>query len=107
MSALPAVIEEHIGEVRALCEKYRVKRLAVFGSAVKGTFDPERSDLDFVVEFRDDVEGVGGWDAYFDLKFSLRDLFHRDVDLVELRAVRNALLREEVEASQYDIYDAA
>src|ERR1051325_3558023 len=107
MNALPPLIEEHLGRVRALCEKYRVKRLAVFGSAVKGTFDPERSDLDFVVEFRPDVRGAAGWDAYFDLKFALRDVFGRHIDLVEIGAVKTRRLREIVESTQRDVYDAA
>ena len=39
-------------EIVALGRRYRVSRLRVFGSAVRGTdFDPERSDVDFLVEF--------------------------------------------------------
>jgi len=106
MNALPPVIEEHLDEVRALCEKYRVKRLAVFGSAVKGTFDPERSDLDFVVEFDSDLFGSAGWHAYFDLKFALTDLFDRNIDLVEWEAVKNPYFREVLELSQRDVYAA-
>ena len=48
MPALPALITDHLAEVRALCEKYRVKRLTLFGSAVKGTFEFGR-EIDLVV----------------------------------------------------------
>ena len=106
MNALPAVLEEHLSEIRALCEKYRVKRLAVFGSAVKGTFDPERSDVDFVVEFLP-MRGVERWDAFFDLKFALADLMNRHVDLVVKSAIRNPLFRESVEEAERDLYAAA
>jgi len=51
MDALPREIAEKLDEVQGLCEKHHVKRLTLFGSAAKGTFDPETSDLDFVVEF--------------------------------------------------------
>jgi predicted nucleotidyltransferase len=51
MEALPVEITERLDAVRALCEKYSVRRLTLFGSAVKGTFDPKRSDVDFLVEF--------------------------------------------------------
>src|SRR5438132_234284 len=64
MDALPAAITDHLDDIRALCVKYRVKRLAVFGSAVKGTFDPATSDVDFVVEFQPEVRGSEGWHAY-------------------------------------------
>ncbi len=103
MEALPEIVTEHLAEVRALCEKYRVKRLAIFGSAVKGTFDPETSDLDFVVEFHDDVKG---WHEYFDLKFALRDLFARDVDLVEWDADLKPYFRQALAQTQRDLYAA-
>jgi uncharacterized protein len=38
-------------ELRALCRRFHVLRLDVFGSAARGDFDPERSDVDFLVEF--------------------------------------------------------
>jgi predicted nucleotidyltransferase len=106
MEALPEIVTRHLDEVRALCEKYRVKRLAIFGSAVKGTFDPATSDLDFVVEFEDDVFGLDGWNAYFGLKFALEDLFARHIDLVEWSAVRNPYFRQVLELTQRDLYAA-
>jgi len=45
------IVEERRTEVAALCEKYGVKRLDLFGSAAGERFDPEVSDLDFVVSF--------------------------------------------------------
>jgi predicted nucleotidyltransferase len=106
MEALPEIVTEHLAEVRALCEKYGVKRLAIFGSAVKGTFKLETSDLDFVVEFKDDVLGVDGWNAYFGLKFAFEDLFGRNVDLVEESAVKNPYFRQVLDLTQRDLYAA-
>jgi uncharacterized protein len=106
MEALPEIVTQHLDEMRALCEKYRVKRLAIFGSAVKGTFDPATSDLDFVVEFQDDVFGVDGWHAYFDLKFALEDLFGRNVDLVEWDADLKPRFRKALESTQHNLYAA-
>ncbi|WP_425432381.1 nucleotidyltransferase family protein [Granulicella pectinivorans] len=36
----------------SFCRQYRVRRFAVFGSAIRDDFDPERSDIDFRVEFK-------------------------------------------------------
>jgi hypothetical protein len=47
------IVEERRTEVAALCEKYGVKRLDLFGSAAGEGFDPEASDLDFVVSFEE------------------------------------------------------
>ena len=38
-------------ELADLCREYDVVSLELFGSAADGTFDPQRSDLDFLVEF--------------------------------------------------------
>ena len=44
------LIEVKRTEVGELCRRYGVRRLEVFGSAARGSFDPETSDLDFLVE---------------------------------------------------------
>jgi predicted nucleotidyltransferase len=107
MEALPDLIASRLGEVRALCEKYRVKRLTLFGSAVKGTFDPERSDVDFVVEFLPDAPKGGFGGAYFRLLGELRDLFNREVDLVERPAIENPYFLQVLALTEKPIYDAA
>lgn len=106
MDALPAAITDHLDAIRALCVKYHVQRLAVFGSAAKGTFDPERSDVDFVVEFQK-IPAAAGWHAYWDFRHSLEDLLCRPVDLVELSAVKNPHFREILDLTQRDVYAAA
>jgi predicted nucleotidyltransferase len=104
-SPLPSIITDHLDEIRSLCGKYRVQRLAVFGSAVKGTFDPNRSDVDFVVEF-EPIDPRDGWHSYFDLKFALEDLLRRRVDLVGLTAVENPFFRRSIELTQRELYAA-
>jgi uncharacterized protein len=70
-----------------LCRKYGVRRLLVFGSAVTEQFDEARSDVDFLVDFADDVPSR--FDAYFGLKEELEDLLRRPVDLVMPAALNN------------------
>lgn len=100
------LIESKRSELRALCERYRVKRLALFGSALRDDFDSGHSDLDFCVEFQPVTpqEHAG---AYFGLLEDLESLFGRRVDLVEIGAVRNPYLRREIEAMQETLYAAA
>ena len=57
-------------------QKYKVKKLGLFGSFSKGTYHA-KSDLDFLVQFKNPT-----FDNYMDLKFLLEKLFHRKVDLV-------------------------
>ena len=47
-----AEITNRYDEIAALCQRYGVQRLDLFGSAARGTdFDPGTSDVDFLVEF--------------------------------------------------------
>ena len=49
---MQAVIDEKRDALAAICRRYGVSRLEVFGSAARGLdFDPKRSDFDFLVEF--------------------------------------------------------
>jgi len=107
MNALPPIITERLAEVRALCEKYRVKRLTLFGSAVKGTFDPETSDLDFIVEFMPEEDPIRYGRAYLDLWRDLKRLFARKVDLVEVTTMDKAYFTRAIHDTRVQIYDAA
>jgi len=103
VTPLPALITDHLDEIHDLCGRYGVKRLAVFGSAVKGTFDPTRSDVDFVVEFDGSSDG---WHSYFDLKFGIEELLGRPIDLVGMAAVDNPYFRQAIELTQRELYAA-
>ena len=71
----------------AVCERYGVAELAIFGSLVKGDADPE-SDVDLLYVLR---EGVHlGW-AINDLADDLEAVLGRPVDLVSKRALHRQL----------------
>ena len=82
------IIEQHLAEIAALCRKYEVKYLELFGSAAREDFDPDRSDLDFVVDFLSQ-EWHGAADRWFGLQEGLEALFARKVDLVSLPDAKN------------------
>ena len=90
-------------ELVGLCERYGVRRLELFGSAVGGRFDPQHSDLDFLVTFGP-VQDLGLAEQYFGLKDELERLFSRPVDLVELDAVDNPYFLEAVQTERQLLY---
>jgi uncharacterized protein len=98
-------IDQHREQVADICRQYRVRRLALFGSALRSDFDPARSDLDFVVEFEPLPEGKYA-DSYFGLIEALERLFQRHVDLVEAGSVRNPYFLREIESQQESVYAA-
>ncbi|WP_286761227.1 nucleotidyltransferase domain-containing protein [Salegentibacter sp. UBA1130] len=79
-------INQHIDQIKKLCNTNKVKSLFVFGSIVKDKLRPE-SDIDFVVDI-DDQDPLSYSDKYFDLKFNLEKIFKRRIDLLELKAIK-------------------
>ena len=77
------LIERNLAQIVALCKKHKVVALYVFGSALTNKFNKD-SDVDFSVIFdRDSLPLMKYGDNYFNFKFALEDLLHRDVDLIE------------------------
>jgi predicted nucleotidyltransferase len=93
------------GALTDLCKKYRVRKLELFGSGADERFDPDKSDLDFLVEFQDLERGEHA-DAYFGLFGELEALFGRRVDLVMSRSVKNPYFLENIQASRRVLYAA-
>ena len=99
-------LNAHREEISALCRRYGVRRLEVFGSAADPLhFDVARSDVDFLVEFDQRPEGSYA-DQYFGLLEDLSALLRRPVDLVVERVVRNPYFLESVSATRQLLFQA-
>jgi predicted nucleotidyltransferase len=59
-----------------ILKKYKVKRIGLFGSYVRGQ-QRKHSDIDFLVEF---IEPT--FDNFMDLVFGLEGLFRRKVEII-------------------------
>ncbi len=101
---MAGVLDSHLAEITDLCRRYGVSRLELFGSAASDAFDPQRSDLDFLVQF--DADSSGLFDRYFGLKESLEALYGRRVDLVTAGSLRNPYFIEAVNRSRQLVYAA-
>jgi uncharacterized protein len=99
-------IRLHGRELQALCRRFHVRRLDVFGSAARGDFDRARSDVDFLVEFDRDHPQAVSLKAFFAFKGALEALLGRPVDLVESGALRNPYLRASIERSAERVFAA-
>ena len=96
------LIRRNLSQIITLCEKHKVKERCVFGSVLTDSFN-KNSDVDFTVVF--DKTAVGDYFTnFFDFKFALEELLHRDVDLIEYEAIRNLLFKNEVDQTKQAIY---
>ena len=87
------LLDELRQESDDICSRYRLRRLAIFGSVARRE-ERTGSDLDVAVEFDgDDIL----FDRYMDLKHELETRFLRSVDLVTLPSVRNHIFRTVLE----------
>ena len=71
------LIELNIDQIIALCKKYKVNKLFVFGSILTDRFNKE-SDVDFIVNF-DKAQVTDYFSNFFDLKYALEDILGREL----------------------------
>ena len=99
------LVEQRTEEIAWLCQHHHVQRLWVFGSAAIGVWDPETSDLDFLVRFTPDAE-VTYVGEFARLRAGLSELFGRPVDLVIEQEFHNPEFRASVEETRAPLYEA-
>lgn len=89
--------------LQAFCSAYGIRRLGLFGSALRGQLRPD-SDIDLLVEFEPDrTPGLLG---IAQLELDLAELLGRSVDLRTLGDL-SRYFRDEVAAQARTLYDAA
>lgn len=93
-----------LAAIRRACQRYGVTRLRIFGSATTEYFDPQTSDIDFLVDFAPDNPDM--FHDYFDLKFELEEITGRPVDLVDASTVRNPYFKAAAISTAQDPYAA-
>ncbi len=64
-------------KIAGFCRRHHIRRLSVFGSALRDDFSPD-SDVDVLVEF--EAGNEPGF-AFFDMQDELSELLGRKVDL--------------------------
>ena len=91
--------------IAAFCRSNRIVRLAIFGSALREDFGPQR-DVDILVRFED-----GASVSLFDMNrmaMELESIFGRDVDLVSQKGVEQSsshLRRKAILDSAEPVYE--
>ena len=85
------------------CRKWKITRLAFFGSVMRDDFRPD-SDVDVMVSFNPDSQ----WSLFdvVDMKFELEKLFKRDVDIVEDGTIRNPIKRRCIYENLEVVYES-
>ena len=96
------LLDLYSDSIKRLCAKHNVRELYAFGSVLGSDFN-EASDIDLLVNF-DSMDLQSYANNYFNLKFSLEDLFKRSVDLVEESALKNPYFKSSISNSRQLVY---
>ena len=86
------------------CARFGVARLRVFGSVLTDHFDPQASDIDFLVDFQTGREDR--FADFFGLQDELTRIFGRKIDLVVAESVKNPYFKSSVLRGAEDVYAA-
>ena len=92
-------------KLATFCRKYRIQKLAFFGSVLRDDFK-STSDVDVLVEFK---KGYTPGLAFFAMPDELKKILGRDVDLLTYKGVRssrNPIRREAIMDSAQVYYVA-
>ena len=97
-----SLISENIAAIQALCRHYGIRKLDLFGSAATGSFDPETSDIDFVVDLGEYTPGTA--DRYLDLITDLENLLGYPVQMVTEPSIKNPYFRQSIDEQRVGVY---
>lgn len=93
-----------MNQIQQLCAEYQVRRLDVFGSALREDFNA-KSDIDFLVVFQRNGYG-GAFEQFMNFKGALEQLLGRPVDILVDRPFRNSIFQQEVDQTRRSVYAA-
>lgn len=90
-------------ELAEFCRRHQIRKLSLFGSVLRDDFDPDRSDIDVLVEFE---PGVSVGLRFFTIERELSAMLGRKVDL-NTPGFLSQYFRDQVLAESEVQFDAA
>lgn len=99
------IVEQKKRDIRAVCKDHGIRTLWLFGSATTQEWNPDSSDIDFLVDLGEYSSDYAH--RFFSLRRALSELLQTKVDLVSAGGLGDDddWFRKEVEATRVTIYD--
>jgi predicted nucleotidyltransferase len=98
-------IDDKLQDIAAICKRYGIQRLFVFGSALREDFNPGESDIDLLAEFGP-LDITRRFHVFLDAREAFKTIFKADVDLVMEGAVKNQIIANEINRTKKLVYGA-
>ncbi len=100
----PLIIENKY-QIFEICAQNQVSSLYLFGSVLDAARFNADSDIDILVDFKNDLSIEDYVDCYFNLLSALEDLLERPVDITTVRSLSNPYFKAELERTSVLLYD--
>lgn len=97
-----SLLNPYLENIKTLCKEHKVASLYLFGSATGMNFN-KNSDIDFLVAFHS-MDLSDYFYNYISLKNSLKELLHREIDLLEEQTLKNPILINAINQNKQLIY---
>jgi predicted nucleotidyltransferase len=88
--------------IAAICKKYSITELSIFGSSIRDDFS-KTSDIDILVSFNNSK--INLFDI-MDLENEFSKLLNREVDIVEKESLKNPIRKNKILSTREIIYAA-
>jgi len=95
--------DDHIEEIRNICQQGDVKQLFAFGSILSSDFNAS-SDVDLLISFKD-LDPITYSENYFTIHYELANLLNRKIDLITENSLHNPFFIESVNHNKKLIYE--
>ncbi len=89
-------------QIEAFCNRWQITEFSLFGSVLRDDFCPD-SDIDVLLTFS--PKQWLTWDDWQTMQVEIETLFHRKVDLVSEKYLKNPYRRYEILNTCQVIYD--
>ncbi len=95
---------QHQEKIALLCSQHQVKKLFAFGSIVDGRFVAGKSDVDLLIEFKDDVNKKQKATSLLLIWVTLQNFLKCKVDLVHQDNLKGKYFKKYLEMYKEEIY---
>lgn len=102
---LHPILNAQLPLVAKLFKEHRIKSAYAFGSVVGNNFT-EESDIDFLINFEDDVDELESGKIWWQLHDNLREVLNREIDLLVETSLKNPYFIADINKKKQMIYAA-
>ncbi len=103
MIMLHSVFQIQLPVIREKFKKYKIKRAYAFGSVCNEKFN-DKSDIDLLIAFQDNLDPLFRGQAIWDLEDELKLILNREIDLITENQLKNPFFIKELNETKIQIY---